>query len=727
MCGGKAERQRLNQREWEKEYAWAVSRNQIPRAADGEVCRSRLLSSLETGNEEIVVFRAGAGYGKTTVMGEWAQTHRARSCWYHLHESDNDVFRFLRGIAASFLCAGTENASDMDQFIKETWKDFFEMSETFFFCCFSALPAEEFYVCLDSFEVITDEKVQSFLLQFMEYGAGRVRFFFTARGGFPEFLAAGLMRGQVREIGAEELRFEEWETGLLLNRITGRGLPEHIAKSVQEYTKGWPAGVVFAARELKSGKCGPDNSVLSDRTNLYHYMFYEIFRKLSFDMQQFLLGISVFEKIEAAVCNYALKRTDAEGMLEYLVRENLFLTRSASEQRSYHCEQIFAGFLRERLPAIRRKQILLRAAEYYARRRNWEDAARYGMECGQKGCGIVAAIVEKQALLMYESGKNKLLGIWIDYLCSFREELTEAALFCIYGCLHREGKEEEAAEILAEAAEKAYQKQRFDLYETYLCELKHLRETEKSGKRQGLFVVCLGNFLVRGKNGELAWRTKKTKELFACLFHEEGRWTARDILMERLWPEKPAEKAVGLFHTTVSYLRKTLTENELADVLLSKNQSYAVDMEYITSDLGVLRRWYDGLRDGRMPEGENPRQLLEMHYRGYMYEEDYPWAAVYKEHVEQRYLWILRELAEQKLAEEKFISAAAYLRRAAEIDGYDISALGLLVKCLLLGGDLAGARREYTRIACVEREITGREQAESFESFVRKFSESKNF
>ena len=95
-------------------------------------------------------------------------------------------------------------------------------------------------------------------------------------------------------------------------------------------------------------------------------------------MQQFLLGISVFEKIEAAVCNYALKRTDAEGMLEYLVRENLFLTRSASEQRSYHCEQIFAGFLRERLPAIRREQILLRAAEYYARRRNWEDAARYG-------------------------------------------------------------------------------------------------------------------------------------------------------------------------------------------------------------------------------------------------------------------------------------------------------------------------------------------------------------
>ncbi len=136
MCKGRAERQRLNQREWEKEYAWALSRNQIPRAADGEVCRNRLLSSLETGNEEIVVFRAGAGYGKTTVMAEWAQTHRARSCWYHLHESDNDVFRFLRGIAASFLCAGTENASDMDQFIKETWKDFFEMSETFFSAAF---------------------------------------------------------------------------------------------------------------------------------------------------------------------------------------------------------------------------------------------------------------------------------------------------------------------------------------------------------------------------------------------------------------------------------------------------------------------------------------------------------------------------------------------------------------------------------------------------------------
>lgn len=605
----------MNQRGWEPGRTWTASKTRIPKAADGEIRRGKILESLKAGSEEIVVLCAGAGYGKTTVMAEWAQSHKARCCWYHLHESDNDVFRFLRGMAASFSNAAIGNPSDLNRFVKAAWNDFIEMSETFFFCCFSTLPKEDIYICLDSFEVITDERVQTFLLQFIEYSAGRVRFFFSARGGFPAFLAAALMRGQVREIGVSELCFEEWETELLLNHMTGKTLPRQVTKNVQEYTGGWPAGVVFAGRELKRGKPRFKDSPLFDCTYLYHYIFYEIFQKLSFDMQQFLLDISVLEKIEAAVCNYALKRTDAECILEYLVRENLFLTRSATEQNCYHCERIYAEFLRERLPASRREQVLLRAEKYHISR-------------------------------------------------------------------------------------------------------------EENAKEE-LFVECLGSFLVRGKTGELTWRTKKTKELFAFLFCEEGRRIERDIITERLWPEKPPEKAVILFHTTVSYLRKTLTENGLPNLLLSKNQTYAIDMEYIASDMDVLKRWHGYLKGDSIPEGENPEELLELCYRGYLYGEDYLWAGVYKEHVEQRYLWILKSLAERELAQKDFLSAAAYLGRAAEVDDCDISTLERLIKSLLLGGDVSGAKREYERLVCIREELMGQKMTESFASFAEKIAGSK--
>lgn len=701
--------------------------------ADGEICRRQLLENIEAGNEEIVVFHAGAGYGKTTVMAELARNHMDRSCWYRIHESDNNIFHFLRGLAVSFSnivpCFDTmpEKFYRVNSFCELSQGEYDEMSEDFFMRCLSASPAEYMYLFLDNYELIKNEHVQTFLLRFIEYGEGRIKFFFAARGGFPGFLAANMMRGKIREISADELCFNEQETGILLNRLAEKSLTRHIVKKVQKYTGGWPAGVVFAGRSFKSSRMQQENSILFDKTYLFHYIFSEIFRKISFEIQRFLLDISIFEKIEADVCNYVLRRTDAERTLEYLVRENIFLTRFGEETCFYRCEKIFADFLESRLPASRREEILLRAAKYYARRGNWEEAVRCSMECGEKGCGLVAFVVEKRAFSMYEEGKRELLKMWVDYLCEFREKLGESTLFCIYGCLRKEEREKESLEILKEAVEKAYRKQRFELYKTYMQELHRRKDAAENQKKTELFIKCLESFSVFGKNGEIAWRTKKTKELFACLFYEDGSWVAKDILMERLWPEKPLKKAVVLFHTTVSYLRKTLTENEAAAILLVKNQFYAIDMEHITSDIEILKRWNNRLKQGKIPDGENPEQLLELNYKGYMYGEDYVWVGVYKEHVEYQYLRMLKTLAEREKAHGNFVRAAAYLEKAVAINGYEISIREIFVECLLAGGNITGAKREYERLQKIRKELIGQEEEENFQTYVKKIAKTPNF
>lgn len=627
---GEAERERLNQRGWEQERAWAAVKNQIPDAADGEVCRKKILEGLEKGNEEIVVFHAGAGYGKTTVMAQWARSQRARCCWYRINESDNDEFRFLRGLAASLsntapcFDAVLRDFFDTGVFFQILPENFYGVSEDFFMRCLSAFPREGICLCLDNYEVIKNRRVEEFLLRFAEYGAGAVKIFFMARGGFPEFLAANMMQGKVREISAEELCFEESETEAFLKHMTGECQSRHIVKNIQEYTGGWPAGVAFAGCALKSGRIQQWKSALVSQTHLYQYIFYEIFRKLSFDIQQFLIDISAYEIIEADVCNYALRRTDAEEILEYLAGEQIFISRLAAEQRSYRCEQIFEDYLKSRLLKSRREELLRLAAEYRT---------------------------------------------------------------------HQSGRE------------------------------------EASDKRRntGLSVKCLDNFIVNGKNGELTWRTKKTKELFACLFYEDGKWVARDILMERLWPEKPLKKAMVLFHTTVSYLRMALKENEAVAMLLVKNQFYAIDIKNITSDMELLRKWDERLKHGKITDRENPEELLELRYKGYMYGEDYVWADVYREQTERRYLWILKTLAKREKKQGNFVQAAAYLGKAVEINGYEISIREILVENLLLSGDITGAKREYERLTYICREITGETKKEDFEGYIKKFSDTQNF
>lgn len=620
----------MDEQAWEQPVIWNASKFQIPKETHWWLRREKLLASIENGDESAVVFHAGAGYGKTTVMAEWAWSHRARSCWYRLHESDNQFDRFLYGIATAL--SGIVKADLWDAEIMRLMgsERTDRVSECFFSRCIPALPADGFFICLDEFQVIYDETVQDFLLRFMEYGEGRARFFFALRGGFPGFLAACLMRGAAREVKADELKFEERETARLLQKISGRELSERVVRDIHADMCGWPVGVAFAGMDLKEARTQPTTgAVLFDRTHLYDYIFYEIFRKLANDTQQFLLESSVLETMRPSVCDHAMGRKDAADMFRYLMRENLFLSRMEGEEEMYCYDSFFRGFLRSRLSAGRRMEILLKAAAY------------------EELCGRGETAEER---------KNA------------SRELENA-----------------------------------------------VRE-----KHAPLFVQCFGALSVRGQEGEVVWRTKKTKELFVCLFYEHGRWVTRDVLTERLWPEKPAQKAAVLFHTTTSYLRRALAAAGIVECLLVKNQSYALDMTRMRSDIEELDDCYACLKSGNTLTNERADQFVELYRQGYLYEEDYLWLGAYREEVEQRYLWILKTLADGAYTDGQYEEAVLFLKKTVEVDGYALSAMERLVECLILCQNIAGARKVYERFQDASLEVLGEAPARKFEEYLRK-------
>ncbi|MCM1106295.1 MAG: hypothetical protein NC355_05045 [Blautia sp.] len=623
----------MGERRWTDRYPWVANRIQIPKEKRKLIRRGRLLECFRTG-EAFVVLYAGAGFGKTTVMAEYANSHREQCCWLSLCEADNDFIQFLCAMAASISHAVQETAFfdiSVPGEAAAAGQNPAESGERFLARFFSILPEGGLHICLDNFQVITNEIIFDFLLRLCECGAGRVRILLAVRGGFPGFLNAGLLQGMVRKIGAGELRLDSAETGRLLNQLAGNALPEHVKEQVQEYTCGWAAAVVFAGLELRaeestelSGRTqlrGAD-AVLFDRTHLYGYIFYEIYRKLACDTQMFMQDSSVFSVIEPAVCGYATGRRDAENMLEYLVREQLFLSRLPGERR-YCYHPAFLEFLQSRVEQERRERILQRASEYRA----------------AKGEPVPA-------------------------------------------------------------------------------------QPAMAGARRSplLSVACLGGLSVRGEDGELLWRTKKTKELFACLFHEEGRGVGRDILMERLWPEKPPEKAAILFHTTVSYLRRALLQAGAASVLVVKNQCYSLHMQDIASDLQMLRMWERLVQSGGEPQARG-EALLCLYRRGYMYGEDYLWLEGYPEQVEREYVAFLELLAKREVKRGAYGEAAEYLIRASQLDCYNVPLAESLMECLIACQDIAGARRRYERLKESCEEELGQRLLHSFDYYVQNITD----
>jgi LuxR family maltose regulon positive regulatory protein len=68
----------------------------VPRIRPSLVPRPRLTGLLEAGVwRKLTLICAPAGYGKTTLVSEWAQRAGRSLAWLSLDESDNDLGRFL--------------------------------------------------------------------------------------------------------------------------------------------------------------------------------------------------------------------------------------------------------------------------------------------------------------------------------------------------------------------------------------------------------------------------------------------------------------------------------------------------------------------------------------------------------------------------------------------------------------------------------------------------------
>src|SRR5499425_3881285 len=80
--------------------ALVATKFHVPRA--GWVPRPRLLAGLAQGiGRGLTVACTPAGFGKTTLLGDWARRSRRPVAWLSLDSADNDPARFWRYVAAA--------------------------------------------------------------------------------------------------------------------------------------------------------------------------------------------------------------------------------------------------------------------------------------------------------------------------------------------------------------------------------------------------------------------------------------------------------------------------------------------------------------------------------------------------------------------------------------------------------------------------------------------------
>ena len=84
------------------EDALLATKLHVPGPQPGFVARPRLLERLEEGLARgLLLVCAPAGFGKTSLLADWARRGRRPVAWLSLDEGDNDPARFWRHVVAA--------------------------------------------------------------------------------------------------------------------------------------------------------------------------------------------------------------------------------------------------------------------------------------------------------------------------------------------------------------------------------------------------------------------------------------------------------------------------------------------------------------------------------------------------------------------------------------------------------------------------------------------------
>jgi LuxR family maltose regulon positive regulatory protein len=318
----------------------------IPPLTHRLVRRERLVEAIERGvlAHKLVLVAAPAGYGKTTLLAQWAETSRLAVAWLSIGAEDNDPDRFLRTLLRAWESVRPAIVEQPVGLLLGAMMPDRDAVLTAFVNAGAGLLEQTVFV-LDDYHLIDEPAVHQALTFLLDHLPPTLHFVLAGRGGPPLPLARYRARRELLELRAEDLAFAAEETADYLNRLVGLDLAPAEVASLNARLEGWIAGVQLASLTLRRREA-TDGLALSGRHRfIADYLSEDVLGHLSDETRQFLRRTCLLDRLCGSLCDAVTGQADGQEMLETLERENLFLEPLDDHREWYRYHRLFADFL----------------------------------------------------------------------------------------------------------------------------------------------------------------------------------------------------------------------------------------------------------------------------------------------------------------------------------------------------------------------------------------------
>src|SRR5580693_5640851 len=385
-----------------------------PVARPGIVARAALVNRLAAAQAPVITIVAPPGYGKTTLLAQWAERVWPRVAWVSCDDGDNDPVVLLSALAVALdriepidpavfwaLVSSGAGITAVPKFV-------------------SAIASMRLPVTLvlDHTEAVTNKRCLNTIAELVLHLPLGWRFALASRTIAPLPTARLRAQGGIVEIGADDLAMSPQEASSLLE---GAGVKPDGASTSElvQRTEGWPTGLYIAALAIRAGTRQSEAgfTFTGDDRFMGDYLRSELLDRVSDSEVSFLTRTAVLDRMSGSLCDAILDATGSGRVLEELESRNLLvvpLDRRREWYRYHHLfRELLQAELRRREPGLVH-DLHVRAAAWYEANAMPEAAIEHAQAAGDND--RVARLVLEHAQPAWASGRVVTVLRWMEWL-----------------------------------------------------------------------------------------------------------------------------------------------------------------------------------------------------------------------------------------------------------------------------------------------------------------------
>ena len=378
----------------------------------GSVSRADLIEGARASDCRVVGVTAPAGYGKSTLLVQWAHAEDRRVAWVTLDRFDDDPAVLLTLLASAYarISPGNDDlVADMSGLgvsvlgrAAPRLASVFRASPVPFVLMLDDLHELQSPACQDVLEVVISGIPRGSQLVAASRSEQPHLPRLRTSGDALEFLASDLA---LDAAGAEQI-FSEAQVSLT----------RELAETVTERTEGWPVGLYLAA-VIASESRGEALTISGDDRYVADYLYRESLTQLPDEAQRFLRCTAVLDQLCAPLCDALLGESGAQQQLRGLEASNLFLVPLDRRRDWYRYHALFREFLLGELRRVEPDIVMklhLRAADWYEANGSPAMALEHLLNTNERDrcVQLVTALV----LPTYQAGQMSTVQRWLSAL-----------------------------------------------------------------------------------------------------------------------------------------------------------------------------------------------------------------------------------------------------------------------------------------------------------------------